>query len=497
MRRLAVITLTLLAGGLLAALLLGSSAQGSSTSRFDVIFDDARGLVPGQLVKVAGARAGLIQNVSVTPDFKARIEATIDSQFTPLRQNATCTIRPEGLIAENYIDCDPGTPSSPPLRAANGQPPTIPVTHTTEPVSLLDLFNMFNLPTQERFQVIINELGIGTAARGTNFNSILLRANPTLALAREVIGILSRQQQQLATIIDATNTIAHQGATHTGDVQRFLDRAASLSTLTASHHDSLSQTVARLPPLLAAAEPALQQLDIVARDGTPLLQQIHAAVPSLNQVSNDLGPFVNAAKPALAALSVALEKAIPAIKATTPLTEALATYTHRSLPGAQQFARLSANLQQHGFVENFLSITYYIAASLSRFDSFSHLLPLLLVGADNGLCGSFATKPIAACSAHYGSQPAFTPVKATSANAAQAARRASSCPAQQRLCARGRPVQHRQPSASASPNAPAAGGAPSSGSSPSTSTTSTTSSTTTPPVPSAQPLQSLFNYLFH
>ena len=191
MRRLLAITLVLVFAGLVGALLLGSSAQGSSTSRFDVIFDDARGLVSGQLVKVAGARAGLIQNVSVTPNFKARVEATIDSQFMPFRQDATCTIRPEGLIAENYIDCDPGTPNSPPLRGTAEHPPTVPVNHTTEPVSLLDLFNMFNLPTQQRFQVIINELGIGTSARGTDFNSILLRANPTLALARQVIGILA------------------------------------------------------------------------------------------------------------------------------------------------------------------------------------------------------------------------------------------------------------------------------------------------------------------
>jgi phospholipid/cholesterol/gamma-HCH transport system substrate-binding protein len=496
MRRLAAIMLVLVAGGLLGAVLLGSSAQGSSTSRFDVIFDDARGLVAGQLVKVAGARAGLIQNVSVTPDFKARIEATVDSQFMPFRKDATCTIRPEGLIAENYIDCDPGTPNSPPLRASDGHPPTVPVENTSEPVSLLDLFNIFNLPTQERFQVIINELGIGTAGRGTDFNSILLRANPTLALAREVIGILSRQRQELATIVDATNTIAQQGATHTGDVQRFLDRAASLTTLTANHRDSLAQTVARLPPLLTAAQPALQQLDVVARDGTPLVQQIHAAVPSLNQVSNDLGPFVNAAKPALASMSVALEKAIPAIKETTPLVEALRNYTHRSLPGSQLFARLTSNLQQHGFVENFLSITYYIAASLSRFDQVSHLLPLLLVGADNGACGVFATKPIAACSAHYGSQPAFTPVP--TAVAAQAARRgllgasatrstprASSCPAAHRPCARG-VSRRQQPPTSATPSSPAS----------TSTTTTTTSSTSTSSLPT-QPLQNLFNYLFH
>jgi ABC-type transporter Mla subunit MlaD len=245
------------------------------------------------------------------------VEASVDSRFMPFHQDATCTIRPEGLIAENYVDCDPGTANSAPLKGSGPHPPTVPVTNTTEPVSLLDLFNIFNLPTRQRFQVIVDELGIGTSGRGQNFNDILRRANPALALARQAIGILQGQSAQLQTIIDATNTIAAEGAGHTANVQSFLDQAAGLSALTAAHRDSLSLAINRLPGLLAAAQPALQQLDTVALAATPLVTQIHAAVPSLSRVSADLGPFVAAAKPALAKLGTALTKAIPAVRDTS------------------------------------------------------------------------------------------------------------------------------------------------------------------------------------
>lgn len=454
MRRLLALALTLAAAGALAALVFGSSAQGSSDSRFDVIFDDARGLVGGQLVKIAGAKAGTIQDVVVTPDFKARIEATVDSRFMPFHQNATCTIRPEGLIAENYVDCDPGTADSPVLAATGGHPPTVPVINTTEPVSLLDLFNIFNLPTRQRFMVIINELGVGTSARGTDFNEILRRANPALALARQAIGILARQKAQLATIVDATATIASEGAGHTADVQNFLDRAAALSTLTAAHRDSLSLAINRLPGLLAAAQPALQQLDVVARDGTPLLQQIHTAVPFLNRVNSDFGPFVAAAKPGLAALRIALKKAIPAIKETTPLTAELRKYTHRSLPGTELFAKLSANLQRHGFSENFLSVTYYIGAALARFDGTSHLLSLLLIGPHNGMCGNYATTPVPGCQAHYGQQPAYKPVR----GAADApSPPPAACGSVSGPCTRGVPGRLAAPQGAQPAAAPAAG----------------------------------------
>ncbi len=433
MRRLATILAVLAAAGALTAILLSASAQGSSTATFNVIFDDARGLIAGQLVKVAGAQAGSIENVTVVKQgsgaktsYKAKVEGSIDSQFMPFRTNAQCTIRPQGLIAENYVECDPGSPPAPVLHGAGGQPPTVPVQNTSEPVSLLDLFNIFNVPTRERFALIINELGIGTAGEGQNFNDVLHRANPALKLADQVIGILAHQKAQLATIIDATNTIASEGASHTSAVQSFLTQAASLTSTTAAHSSNLQLAINRLPGLLAAARPSLQQLDVVARDGTPLLQQLQVAAPFLNNVSRDLGPFVAQAKPGLAKLSTALDKAIPAVKHTTPLVKALRSYTTRSLKKTQLAGRLFTSLQQSGFVENFLGIVYYVGASIARYDSISHLLDFTILNVNNGACILYATTPVPGCGANYGSVPASVARGRAPAGSRSAARRGAS-----------------------------------------------------------------------
>jgi virulence factor Mce-like protein len=410
MRRLAALTALLALAGTIVVFVVGTSAQGSSNGTFAVIFDDAKGLISGQLVKVAGAQAGTIESVTVTKNFKARVVGSIDSKFLPFHKDATCTIRPEGLIAENYVECDPGSASSPILR---GNPPTVPVENTTEPINLLDLFDIFNLPTRERFQVIIDELGVGTAGRGDDFNDILLRANPALKLADQAIGILARQKTQLAQIIDATNVIAAQGAGHTADLQNFLDKAAALSQTTANHSSQLEQTIERLPALLDATQPSLQQLDTVARQGTPLLTELRAATPSLNHVAIDLGPFVKAATPGLNKIGKAIKTAIPAVRAVTPLIKVLRTYLNASLPETQLFAKLAENLQQRGFLENFLSVAYYIAAATAREDNQSHLLSTLLIGPGNGACATYASKPVAACSAHFTAQTASGATAAT------------------------------------------------------------------------------------
>lgn len=427
MRRLAAIVLALAASGALAfavasgsaqgssssALIANASAKASSTSTFAVIFDDARGLIAGQLVKVAGAQAGTIKNVTVVKQgsgantsFKAKIEGSIDSKFMPFHANATCTIRPQGLIAENYLECDPGSPPAPVLRSKGDQPPTVPVQNTTEPVSLLDLFNIFNAPTRQRFALILNELGIGTAGEGENFNEILYRANPALKLANQVIGILASQSAQLKTLIDSTNTIAQEGATHTAALQSFLDQAATLTSTTAAHRSNLELAINRLPRLLEVAQPSLSQLDVVAREGTPLVKQLGVAAPYLNKVSTDLGPFVTYAKPGLARLSSALDVAIPAIKHATPLVAALNSYTSRSLAKTQLSGKLFTSLQHAGFLENFLGIVYYVGAGISRFDQTSHLLNFAIENIQNGACIQYATTPVPGCGANYGSAPA-------------------------------------------------------------------------------------------
>ncbi|MGE5617548.1 MAG: MlaD family protein [Candidatus Woesearchaeota archaeon] len=406
MKRLIALLALVASTAVLVTLLSGARADPPATAHFYVIFDDARGLVAGQLVKIAGAQAGTIDNVAVTPGFKARIEASIARRFMPFHQDATCTIRPEGLIAENYLACDPGTPGRP---ALPGDPSTIPVSHTTEPVSLLDLFNTFDLSTRQRLMVLLDELGIGTAGRGEDLNQILVRANPTLRSARRAIGILTRQGRQLQAVISATRTIMAQGAAHTANLKRFLVSAAALSASVAGHRGPLASAVSRLPRLLAATRPALQQVDAVARNGTPLLGELQAAAPWLDRVSADLGPFAAAAGPALSRMTSALRHGIPALRASVPMADAITTYTRRSKANTLLTSRLYTNLQRHGFVENFYSVMYYIAASLARFDSTSHLLSLLLVAPQNGGCGQYATTPTPGCSAHYGSQPAYAP----------------------------------------------------------------------------------------
>ena len=76
------------------------------------IFDNAFSVIPGEDVKIAGVKVGKIESLDVTPDQKAAVvlrdrhgRASATSAATP-----HCTIRPQSLIGEKFVECTPTQP---------------------------------------------------------------------------------------------------------------------------------------------------------------------------------------------------------------------------------------------------------------------------------------------------------------------------------------------------------------------------------------------------
>ena len=107
MKRIVVIVVVV-AGGVAAVAAFGGGGS-ESGYRVDAIFDSASFLTPGQKVTIAGAEAGRVEELSLTPDRRARVTLVVDERFAPFRSDGECTIQPQSLIGEYFIDCLPGT----------------------------------------------------------------------------------------------------------------------------------------------------------------------------------------------------------------------------------------------------------------------------------------------------------------------------------------------------------------------------------------------------
>jgi virulence factor Mce-like protein len=470
MRRLAGAALAALCIVAAAFVALGASGgSGARGYRIDAIFDNADFLVSGQDVKIAGAVVGQVTGVHLTRDRKARIEMQIEDGFAPFRSDATCTIRPQSLIGEKFVACDPGTPRGRPLRAARGEgTPVVPLARNHSPVDLDLVFAALRLPYRQRLTLLVNELGTGLAGRPEDLNAAIRRANPALQQANRVLAIVDRDRHTLGRLIDASDVVVAKLAQHRGEVASFVGRADRVARAVADRRGDLGLAIHRLPPLLDQLEPSATELAGLTEEARPVARDLRTAARPLRLLLGDFGPLTAAARPTLEKLDELSVTGRRALRATDPVARKLLPVAQR-LPEVARLARmLNESLRARGVVEGLQRFVYFAAAATARFDRTSHILPSYQLA---GTCQQYATAPVAGCSARW--------------HAPTAARRGSK---QQQSRGHGRKKHRRHRNAHRPPRTPPEA--------PSAPATAAPAAPATPPLPPSLPdVQHVLDYL--
>src|SRR4051794_1908372 len=97
-----------------AFVLAGASDKSASGSRtYKIMFDNAFGLTKGGDFRVGGVNAGQTTDFSVVKEKGEAPKAVVTAEvskpgFGDFRKDASCEIRPQSLIGEYYVDCQPG-----------------------------------------------------------------------------------------------------------------------------------------------------------------------------------------------------------------------------------------------------------------------------------------------------------------------------------------------------------------------------------------------------
>src|SRR3954467_320093 len=165
MRRLLAIVLLAVGIPTVLALGLGAKTDGGSGYQVRAIFDNAAYAVPGEEVRVAGQKVGKIDSLDVAYQRRAAVTFSIDTAgFSPFHKDAHCTIRPQSLIGEKYVECSPGSTRSPEIDTVPGGQPGagkhfVPPPQTCSPVDIDLIGDINRLPYRQRLALVINEFG--------------------------------------------------------------------------------------------------------------------------------------------------------------------------------------------------------------------------------------------------------------------------------------------------------------------------------------------------
>ncbi|TMK38167.1 MAG: MCE family protein [Actinobacteria bacterium] len=421
MRRLAVL---LVLGCAVAVLLLGSGAGGGRSYKVRAIFDNAFSVIPGEDVKIAGVKVGKIASLDITKCSGPRLPMECTSRdaqkaavvlnitqpgFDDFRTDASCTIRPQSLIGEKFVEC---TPTQPPVAGAQpasalpvipaGEPGAgqhlLPDTQTKLPVDLDLLGDVLRLPYRERLSIILNEFGTGLAGRGADLRNVIARADPALQATDQVLKILGDQNRVLEDLARQSDTDLAPLARERARVADFIGQANTTAQATAERSADLQRNLERFPPFLRQLRPTLARLGAFADQATPVLSDLHSQAPAISNFIRQLGPFSRASTPAIRGLGDASAVGRVALIKARPIIQDLRAFGSIGKPLAANLAALATSFHDTGGVERLMDYIFYQTTGVNGFDAFGHYLRAgLLVN----LCSSYATTSAAGCAANF------------------------------------------------------------------------------------------------
>ncbi len=422
MRR--IIGIFLLLGAAVALVLGGTGASGDSRDGYLVraIFDNGGFVVQDEEVRIAGAKVGYVDSVDVTlgdeaahedgsPDpGKAVVVMRItEPGFQDWREDASCLIRPQSLLGEKFVECEatqpraPGSDAPPELsRIPDGEPGAgqrfLGVERNAKAVDLDLVNNIMREPYPDRFRLILNELGIGLATRGSDLNEIIERGNPALRETNDLLAILKGQTQQLNNLARDGDRALTPLARERGHLTGFINNATVAGEATAERSADLEAGFQKMPAFFRELRSTMTQLRGFSNAATPVISDLGRAAPDLTRSTKALGPFSRAGNAALQSLGDAADDAGPDLVASVPVIQDLGSLADESTPGAKILDSLLTDFRTNAGLQNLLLFFFNGTGAVNGFDSFGHYLRAV-VPVNN--CFTYKTNPEPGCDINF------------------------------------------------------------------------------------------------
>lgn len=402
MRRILLSALVLVAAGAFLVLAGGASnGSGTANGTYTVELDNAFGLVTGADFKVAGVRAGTIKAIDLdqkTLHAAVKIQVT-QPGFGQFHTDAACQSRPQSLIGEYFLGCEPGTPTAPVLPPGG----VIPVTHTSSTIAPDLLNDIMRLPYRERFTLIINELGAGVAGRTTDLQSAIHRAVPALTETDNLLHLLANDSNTLQDLTVNSDSVITALANNAAGVNRFIVEAGNAASDSAARSSALQATWHKLPGFLEQLRPAMQKLGQSADANTPVFANLNQASSELSRFFTDLVPFSNSSRISLNSLGKASVTGKQAAQAAGPTVAHLNTFAKTTPELGQNLAIVLHDLDDRGRavekdvrspggqgytgLEALLQYVYNQTLAVNTFTPFGH--ELTVDAFSNSICAAY------------------------------------------------------------------------------------------------------------
>jgi phospholipid/cholesterol/gamma-HCH transport system substrate-binding protein len=300
-------------------------------------FANAQSLAPKSPVRIAGVEVGKVKKIEPAGGGSnaSVVTMTLKKTALPLHRDTRLKIRPRIFLEGNFfVDVLPGTPSAGTLHSGD----TVPASQTAAPVQIDEVLATLKAPTRKDLQNLLEGYGDALggkpapgedadqdkSVRGETAGQALndsLRYSPAALRGTALVNqaLLGTRTHDLSKLIAGGGKVSAALADHEDSLK---DLVTALNTTTgafAAEAPQLQDTIRRLPRVIEAARPALDNLNAsfpptraFAREILPGVREsaatIDASFPWVAQTRKlvsqaELGGLVDELQPATADLA--------------------------------------------------------------------------------------------------------------------------------------------------------------------------------------------------
>ncbi len=259
------------------------------TYNIKVELPEGAGLQPANQVRIAGTRVGIVSSLSIhqnkrTGRVSAIADLKLEKKVEPLPVNTKAIVLSVSAIGLKYLELEKGN-STQTLKAGR----TIPVSQTTEPVNIDELFNMFDKRTRKAIKINTINFGDGLAGRGLGLNNTIAELRPLVTNAIPVLHNLADPKTDLHGLFVALDRVAGESAPVAQAQANYYSDLDTFFTAFASVTRSLEAATEGGPASLEQATHSLPYEAPLIEKATEFMRLLRPSAVALRTVAPPLG----------------------------------------------------------------------------------------------------------------------------------------------------------------------------------------------------------------
>jgi phospholipid/cholesterol/gamma-HCH transport system substrate-binding protein len=284
---------------LVAVLLFGGGSGGYTVK---AKFLNASQLVKGNLVQVAGVKAGTVEEIELTNEGLAIVTMKIEDDYAPLKVGTKATIRQASLsgIANRYVDLTiPPAPRNGRKLAEIEDGSTIGADQTTAVVELDQLFNTLDPKTREAVKSLFVNSHRQYEGKTDQQREVFRYLNPALSTSSRLFNELNRDTPLLERFIVDSSELVTALAEKRDDLAALIGNLDRTFTALGNERVALAEAINALPDFMRQANTTFVDLRFTLDELDPLVSASKPAVRELRPFLRELRPFARDARPTI------------------------------------------------------------------------------------------------------------------------------------------------------------------------------------------------------